>query len=129
VKNVAAVSLIGIARGCRRAAIFDEGSRRHRRVTKQARHEAWRLEMRGRHGRGLTLAAGASRRFRAIVFASQGCGVAFGTNLMRGGGRRMEHEAQMATASVSMQLLRGRSRMTASQEGSACLFEAQVSTR
>ena len=62
--------------------------------------------MRGRHGRGLTLAAGASTSFRAIVFASQGCKVAFDMSLMfggAGGGRFVEREAQMATASVSMQ--------------------------
>lgn len=54
--------------------------------------------MRGRHGRGLTLAAGAWTSFRAIVFASQGCSVAFRHTLLHGGaagGRLVEHEAQI----------------------------------
>ena len=56
------------------------------------------LEVRGRHGRGLTLAAGVRTSFRAIVFASQGCSVAFDTNLMDAGaaGRRLvENEVQI----------------------------------
>jgi hypothetical protein len=54
--------------------------------------------MRGRHGRGPTLAAGAWTSFRAIVFASQGCSVAFLTQVycvpVRLGGRLVEREAQ-----------------------------------
>lgn len=60
--------------------------------------------MRGRHGRGLTLAAGAWTSFRAIVFASQGCSVAFDTTLLRAdaaGGRLVEHEAQIWRQRVS----------------------------
>lgn len=62
--------------------------------------------MRGRRGCGLTLAARASTSSRAIVFASQGCKVAF--DIMFGGaagGRLVEREAQMAPASVSMQFV------------------------